>query len=183
MLILLSGGLDSAACVAFYKAQGLKSESMFLDYGQPAAALERRSSRRVADHFGIDHREMKFQGGMPKSVGEVRARNAFFMLSALMEHPMKKGLIAIGIHAGTPYYDCTPAFLSSIQTLFDGYTDGRLQVAAPFIRMTKREVWQYGQSVGLPANITYSCQRGGAKPCGTCASCRDRSKLDALSHD
>ena len=181
-LVLLSGGLDSAACVAFYRAQGLGLASMFFDYGQPAAVQERRASRRIAAHFGIEHHVVNLRGGLPKAPGEVRARNAVFMLAALMEYPMQKGLIVLGIHAGTPYYDCTPAFLVNIQSLFDGYTNGRVQAAAPFIGMNKREVWQYGQNTGLPVALTYSCQCGGKKPCGKCASCRDRIKLDALSH-
>ncbi len=180
--MLLSGGLDSAACIAFYQTQAFAPTAIFFDYGQTALAQERKAARKVARHFGIGLREIGLRGLREKSVGEVRGRNAVFMLTALMEHPIEHGIIALGIHSGPPYYDCTPAFLSGLQVLFDGYTNGRIKAAAPFLRMTKEEVWRYGQNAGLPMAITYSCERGGRKPCGKCASCRDRKKLDALSH-
>jgi len=113
----------------------------------------------------------------------MRGRNAVFMLSALMEHPIVQGQIAIGIHAGPPYYDCTPAFLTGVQVLFDGYTNGRVKAAAPFLLMNKSEVWLYGQKAGLPMGITYSCERGGEKTCGRCASCRDRRRLNAVPNN
>ncbi len=181
-VILLSGGLDSAACMAFYRAQAFALDAIFFDYGQAALVQERKASRRVAAHFEIELQEIRLHGLTKKRAGEVRGRNAVFMLTALMEHPIPQGLIATGIHAGPPYYDCTPAFLAGVQVLFDGYTNGRIKVAAPFLRMTKEEVWLYGQGAGLPMEITYSCERGGKQPCGRCASCRDRRKLDAVSH-
>jgi 7-cyano-7-deazaguanine synthase len=168
-IVLLSGGLDSAACIVF-------------DYGQSALVQERRASHKVAAHFEIGLREIRLRGLAKKKAGEVRGRNAVFMLTALMEHSIAQGLIAIGIHMGAPYYDCTPAFLAGVQILFDGYTDGRIKAAAPFLRMTKEEVWRYGQDAELPMSITYSCERGGERPCGRCASCRDRRKLDVVSH-
>jgi 7-cyano-7-deazaguanine synthase len=181
-VILLSGGLDSAACIAFYRAQAFALEAIFFDYGQAALVQERKASRKVAAHFGIKVQEIRLRGLAKKNAGEVRGRNAVFMLTALMEHPIAQGLIATGIHAGPPYYDCTPAFLAGVQVLFDGYTDGRIKAAAPFLRMTKDEVWRYGQTAGLPMEITYSCERGGKQRCGKCASCRDRRKLDVVSH-
>lgn len=182
-VVLLSGGLDSAACIAFYRAQAFDLDAVFFDYGQPALAEERKASRKVAAHFDIGVQEIKLRGALRHSVGEVRGRNAVFLLTALMEHPIAQGLIAIGIHAGPPYYDCTPAFLSGVQVLFDGYANGQIKAAAPFLRMNKSEVWRYGQSANLPMEITYSCERGGEQPCGKCASCRDRKKLNAVSHD
>ena len=35
--ILLSGGIDSMACVNFYKALNYEVECIFCDYGQPAS--------------------------------------------------------------------------------------------------------------------------------------------------
>ena len=182
-LVLLSGGPDSAACIAFYRAQGLELAAIFYDYGQPALREERKASRKIAAHFDVSLQEIRLRGVLQHRAGEVRGRNAVFMLTALMEHPISQGLIVIGIHAGPPYYDSTPAFLDGVQALFDGYTNGRIKAAAPFLRMSKSEVWLYGKNAKLPQSITYSCQRGGKKPCGRCASCLDRRKLHVVSHD
>lgn len=181
--VLLSGGLDSSACVAFYKKQQFSISTLFIDYGQAAADKERRASRQLAKYFKVQHRELKLLKSYRKSSGEVRARNAVLMLTALMEITHIHGLIAIGIHSGTPYYDCTSTFINSIQTLFDGYTNGCIRAVAPFAKMTKLEVWQYFLESNVPVQLTYSCQKGGNKPCGRCESCRDRKKINALSNN
>ena len=35
--VLMSGGIDSAACAAFLAAQGIKVSALFVDHGQAAA--------------------------------------------------------------------------------------------------------------------------------------------------
>lgn len=37
VLVLLSGGIDSTACLDFYLQLGRPSCALFVDYGQPAA--------------------------------------------------------------------------------------------------------------------------------------------------
>lgn len=43
-LVLLSGGIDSAACVAFYRRLGNDVAAVFVDYGQPVREQEERSA-------------------------------------------------------------------------------------------------------------------------------------------
>lgn len=43
--ILLSGGIDSMACVNFYKALNYEVECIFCDYGQPASISEKQASQ------------------------------------------------------------------------------------------------------------------------------------------
>ena len=90
------------------------------------------------------------------------------------------GIIAIGIHEGPPYYDCSEGFLRSIQTLVDGYAAGRIKIAAPFLKWGKPIIWEFCKKVGVPVDSTYSCEKGGGHPCGTCLSCKDREALSAL---
>ena len=52
--------------------------------------------------------------------GFVIGRNALFLFTALMESEETFDLIAIGVHAGTQYYDCSDSFLKLMQALFDG---------------------------------------------------------------
>jgi 7-cyano-7-deazaguanine synthase in queuosine biosynthesis len=40
VLVLLSGGIDSAACLDFYKELGRPPCALFVDYGHPAARLK-----------------------------------------------------------------------------------------------------------------------------------------------
>ena len=43
-IVLLSGGIDSMACIHFYLNQGYSIEALFCDYGQPASVREMESA-------------------------------------------------------------------------------------------------------------------------------------------
>ena len=178
--VLLSGGVDSAACAAFYLAQDFSVEGIYVDHGQPAAAHEKQAARGVARYFEIPLICPSWSGSRELRHGEIAGRNAFLYFAALMEIGSQSGLLASGLHAGTPYFDCSPSFLSSLQKLFDGYCDGRMRLAAPFIEWTKPQVWAYSLAQFVPVELTYSCERGTPTPCGECLSCRDRKALDAV---
>lgn len=72
-------------------------------------------------------------------------------------------MIAIGIHEGPQYLDCSERFLKSIQAVVDGYADGRIRVAAPFLKWSKQIIWEFCKEVGVPVDSTYSCEKGGVR--------------------
>lgn len=180
-LVLLSGGLDSSACVCFYVSDGFKVDTLFFDYGQPAAKEERRAATAISTHYRTSHRDIGIVGSAPKKSGIIQGRNAFLFLSAFTEWVNKRtGLIAIGIHAGTRYPDCSAQFISSVQNIFNLYSDGRILAAAPFVNWSKRDIWEYCRTQKIPIELTYSCQAGGKTTCGKCDSCLDRKALHVL---
>lgn len=178
--LLLSGGIDSAACLAFYLKQGFQVECFHISFGQPASKHEKNAAERVAHHFNAPLTILRWSGSTDFTVGEIMGRNAFFLFGVLTEIGNKTGILATGIHAGTPYFDCSKSFLSSLQILFDGYCDGRIRLAAPFIEWTKQQVFAFCESEKVPVRLTYSCENGTLKPCGICLSCKDRRALNAL---
>jgi 7-cyano-7-deazaguanine synthase len=173
----MSGGIDSAACAAFFSAQGLKVSALFVDHSQAAVEQERAAVRSLAAVLGIDIQELAFKGSAPFGSGELVGRNAFLVFAALFATRAQTSLIAMGLHAGTPYYDCSPAFVEKINRIVAEHTDNAVQVVAPFLEWTKRDVCDYFMRTGLPIERTYSCETGGDSPCGTCASCLDRKAL------
>lgn len=180
VLVLLSGGLDSTTCVAFYSNKGLAVTTMFVDLGQTAAKFERVAARRIAKHYRTKHLELLLQGAKRKRLGEIQARNGFLLMAALMESRAQVTTIAIGIHAGARYYDSTPAFMTGVQAMIAAYTDGKVRAVAPFVAMSKAQVLDLATNLNVPTGYTYSCQSGAKRPCGTCESCRDRIKLHVL---
>lgn len=176
VLVLLSGGVDSSCCVTFYLAQRLTVECLFVDYCHAAANAERRAARAIAKHYGVVLHEMTITGLPPRSSGLIPARNALLICTALASVAPTTGLVAIGIHGGTPYPDCTPQFVSACQSLTDIYTDGRVKIAAPFAEWTKGDLYTYAGEVGVPVVQTYSCEAGASEPCGDCLSCKDRDR-------
>ena len=176
--MLLSGGLDSLACVAHYRAIGSEVRALFVQYGQRSEGQERRAVNRISQVLELAVDSISIQG-LANHGGFIPARNALLLSAALMHFGDDSGIIAIGIHAGTEYADCTPAFVSQMQGVFDTYTAGGARVGAPFLEWKKHQIWDYLNWVGYPIDLTYSCERGGRRPCDTCPSCLDVRALHA----
>lgn len=178
--VLVSGGIDSAALIAFYLRERYDVRALFVDFGQPAVKQELLAATAVCQHYGIPLSISTVRSQATFSVGEILGRNAFLVFAAVLVRGLRPGIIAIGIHEGPPYYDCTEGFLKSIQAVVDGYAAGRIKVAAPFLKWGKLEIWEFCKEARVPVDSTYSCEMGGAQPCGTCLSCKDREALDVL---
>ena len=179
VLVLLSGGLDSAACLAFFADLGQPSMALHVDYGQPARHNEARAARAVAAHFGAPLEIRTVTSALPKTPGLIRGRNAFLVAVALLEAPPGIRTIAIGVHSGTAYADCSPEFVSLMADMAARSTNNLVRVSAPFVSCSKADIAAYARERGLPFGMTYSCEEGRAAPCGSCSSCLDRKAVDA----
>ena len=178
--LLLSGGIDSAACIAFYLNQRFTVNCIHVSFGQPAEKYERIASNSIAQHYGVHLTNLRWQGSVTYRPREIVGRNAFLLYGALTDIGDDTGILATGIHAGTPYYDCSPAFLSAMQTIFDGYCGGTLRIAAPFLTWSKHDILLFCKSQRVPIELTYSCEAGRMPPCRRCPSCKDRELLRVL---
>jgi 7-cyano-7-deazaguanine synthase len=178
VLLLLSGGLDSTACADFFLRKKFHVEGVHFNYGQAAAEMEFASAQAIAKHYGIKLHYHQLLNARPKGSGPLVGRNAFLLFAALSEFPWEVGLIGIGIHSGTHYFDCTSAFTIQLQNIFDGYSNGRIRIAAPFLTWEKPRIWDYCVNEKIPISETYSCEIGSQEPCGKCASCKDMEVLN-----
>jgi 7-cyano-7-deazaguanine synthase len=175
VLVLLSGGLDSAACVDFYKQLERPPCAAFVDYGQAAARLEAHAAKAVAEYYSIPLLALTWRGVRRKGQGIIPGRNCFLISAALMERP--RSVSAIGVHAGTHYSECGEPFLVSMQSVLQASENGEVQLASPFATWRKTEIVEYCTVRGVPVHMTYSCELGTDPPCGNCLSCLDRSSL------
>jgi 7-cyano-7-deazaguanine synthase len=178
VLVLLSGGIDSAACLDFYIKEKRDVFSIFVDYGQKAKEQEFISSKKIASHYDVPLTNLEILSSSHFSEGEIMGRNGFLLMLALMYKPIEYGIIAIGIHSGTPYYDCSEGFINEIDRLAENYSCGKIKFEAPFVKWDKRMIVQYCRENDVPLNLTYSCEAGASPPCGKCLSCMDRRALD-----
>jgi len=154
--VLVSGGMDSAACLDFYLQGGFVVSGLFVDYGQAARIQERRSASNIANHYGIELHSLSMDGASGYSSGLVIGRNAFLLFAALMESNLALDLIVTGVHAGTQYYDCSGSFINAMQAIFDGYTGGRIRIGTPFLEWSKFDIFDYSQNRKVPISMTYS---------------------------
>lgn len=166
------------SCVAYYKERDFTVSALFVDYGQISSGREGAAAQAIAHELNIPLARVS-TSGLSIPSGEITGRNALLLTTALMAFPGDCGLISLGIHAGTTYDDCSPSFIDSMQHVFDVYADGRVQADAPFLHLSKDEIYEYAISRRLPLELTYSCELGLTQPCGGCISCRDIEALHA----
>lgn len=176
-VVLMSGGIDSAACAHFLVAQGHAVSALFVNYGQAALHQERQSVARMCAHLDISHEILEVVGPKHFATGELVARNAFLAFGAVFISGGEMQILSMGLHDGTPYYDCSAAFAKSLKQLIAETTSGGVVFVTPFIDWSKQNVYDYFCREQLPIELTYSCEAGTTPPCGTCSSCLDRRRL------
>ncbi|MDQ8037842.1 MAG: 7-cyano-7-deazaguanine synthase QueC [Pedobacter sp.] len=204
-VILLSGGLDSATCVAIAKSQGFDVVALSFDYGQRHNA-ELAAAQRVAAAFGVkDHRVLRLDLGTiggsaltdtsiavptEESTGipvtYVPARNTVFLSFALgLAEVVQADDIFIGVNAVdySGYPDCRPEFIAAFESVANlatkaGVEGHRMHIHTPLIALTKAEIIQTGIKLGVDYGLTVSCYQADmdGRACGVCDSCRLRRK-------
>jgi 7-cyano-7-deazaguanine synthase len=202
-IVLLSGGLDSATCLALARDAGFTPIALSFDYGQRHQA-ELAAARRVAAAFGVrDHRVLRLDLGaiggsaltdssiaVPTEesrgipVTYVPARNTVFLSFALgLAEVMGSDDIYIGVNAVdySGYPDCRPEFIAAFEALANlatkaGVEGHRMQIHTPLIALSKADIIRTGLRLGVDYSLTVSCYQADAdgRACGQCDSCRLR---------
>lgn len=99
--------------------------------------------------------------------------------------PGEDVFIYYGAHAddaaGEAYADCSPEFVSAMNTAINIGTYGKISVSSPFVHSHKSDIVKTGLQLKVPYDLTWSCYRGGEKACGKCATCLDRKKAFELA--
>src|SRR5258708_38596127 len=108
-LVLLSGGIDSAAALALAAESGASTSALFVDYGQASAASEAQASASIAAYYSVPFRSLRCSG-IVFGPGEIRGRNAFLVHAGLMVFPDNPGVVGLGIHDATRYPHRSSAF-------------------------------------------------------------------------
>lgn len=173
----MSGGIDSAACIHHFRSRGMTVDGLFIDYGQAALEPELRAVEAMAEQFDMSVQYIQIKGFKNLGTGELLGRNGLLVFALLFATEGHSAILGIGIHAGTPYYDCSSLFVESMNKMITEHTDGRVILSAPFIEWSKKDIFDYFTAAKLPLNLTYSCEAGTEPTCGVCASCQDRRAL------
>jgi 7-cyano-7-deazaguanine synthase len=205
-VVLLSGGLDSAVTLFLAKSQGFKIYALSFDYGQrhnrelQAAKIIAKKAGVTAhqivslklDQWGgsslTDHSIELEDGNINRQdipVTYVPARNMVFLsVAASYAEAIQAQDLFIGVsqvdYSG--YVDCREEFIEAMETAINkgtvmGAEQNRpIRIHAPFVQKSKAQEIELGERLGVPFELTWSCYRGGEKPCGTCDSCLLRAK-------
>lgn len=202
-VVLLSGGLDSATTLAIARDQGYACYALSVDYSQRhrselAAADKLAKALGAVEHQIIQLDLSQFGGsaltqtdiavpehasaGIP--VTYVPARNTIMLSLALawMEVLGARDIF-IGVNAidYSGYPDCRPEFIAAFQRTANlatkvGVEGTQITLHTPLIALTKAQIIQRGQALGVDFSRTVSCYQADAqgRACGVCDACRLR---------
>lgn len=181
VLVLCSGGIDSTACIDYYKRRDCWAEALWIDYGQRAAKAEQQAFESVAVYYGVPQLTIEVKGirwSSGSTDDELIGRNLLFASIALSTFSAPNGLIAMGIHSGTDYADCSTTFQERLEAVASVVSGGYVNFDFPFGTWDKADIFEYCLAYQVPVHLTYSCLVGTTPPCGRCSSCRDRADLE-----
>jgi 7-cyano-7-deazaguanine synthase len=169
---LLSGGLDSATCLAVARSQGYRCHALSFDYGQ-RHRVELEAAARVASSLGAaEHRvvfiDLRAYGGsaltddidVPKTgvgagipVTYVPARNTVFLSFALAwAEVLSSSDVFLGVNAidYSGYPDCRPEFIAAFEQMANLATKAgmegrtRLRIHTPLAHLNKADIVRLG---------------------------------------
>ena len=203
-VVLVSGGLDSATCLAIARSEGHDCHALSFSYGQRHSA-ELAAAARVSERLGArQHRVMNIDlaafGGsaltdasiaVPEAptagipVTYVPARNTVFLSLALAwAEVLGARDIYIGVNAVdySGYPDCRPEFVAAFERMANLATRAGVEgtapvrIRTPLISLTKAEIIRRGTALGVAFEDTVSCYQADVegRACGRCDSCRLR---------
>lgn len=203
-VVLLSGGMDSAAVVAIAREQGFAVHALSVRYGQRHTS-ELDAAAAVASALGaVAHKivnvDLRSIGGsaltddidVPEAGGEgipvtyVPARNTIMLSVALgWAEVLGANDIFCGVNAVdySGYPDCRPEFIQAFQALANlatkaGVEGAGIQVHAPLQFLSKADIVREGVRLGVDFGLTVSCYNADdqGRACGHCDACRLRAQ-------
>lgn len=197
-LILLSGGQDSATCLAMAQAQFKTLRAIGFQYGQ-RHSVEIESARELAKLVDVsfsvfdlstisEMTENALMSELPISCEEgalpntfVDGRNLMFLLYAAIYakrfgiHDLITGVCQTD-YSGYP--DCRQPFIDSAEQTLSLAMDYKFRIHTPLMYLTKAETVKKMVEMGRLDwySKTHTCYLGQYPPCGTCPACVLRAK-------
>lgn len=201
-IVLVSGGLDSAVCLA-EAVLDYDVSLLHINYGQRTEARELAAFRALADHYGLARRlvadisylreiggsslvdrDLEVETGLPEAGQQVPStyvpfRNAHILCVGVSWAEVI-GAEALFIGAvqedGSGYPDCRQEFYDKFAAAAEAGTrpETHIAIRTPLIRMTKADIVRRGLELGAPLHLTWSCYTDSDRACGICESCRLR---------
>lgn len=205
-ILLLSGGIDSTTLLAKLIDDGHEVIAISYDYGQKHG-IEINYAKENCKKYGVkEHHIITLDNALFSSSalvnktltigtfdpdkttkGKVNAyvpfRNLLFIsnsLSLAETMNINEIYLAFNNDDSSNFWDCTKEFVEKINLVSSINSD--IQVKAPFINLSKRQIVQLAMELGVDLNKTITCyQPESNQECGVCLSCITKQK--AMEND
>lgn len=202
-VVLFSGGLDSTTVLVYALKQGYDVYPLTFSYGQ-RHVIEIKQSERTLEKYGLLNRHTIFSIDLTPFVNcslinknlevpefaenripstYVPSRNLIFLsVASGFAETLGAEKIFIGVNSVdySGYPDCRPEFVEAFnKTIAVGTKQGvesGIEVVAPILNMSKKEIIELGMSLQVDYSLTHSCYNPtpDGLSCGVCDSCRLR---------
>ena len=204
-ILVWSGGMDSTTML--YEFRQRIALAVTFDYGSNHNAREIACAAYNCRKLGVPHlviplgfigryfESSLLSGGDAVPTGHYDGENLRstvvpfrngIMLAVAAGLAESRGLakVMIANHAGDHeiYPDCRPGFVKAMGEAISEGTFAPVVLDAPYTGLTKADIALRGLRLGLDYDHTYSCYKGGEKPCGECATCVEREEALAQAH-
>ena len=193
MLVVLSGGLDSATALSLAVLNAEKVAVLNFNYNQRhsrevQSALELCTHYDIAERYFFEspdlafiHPPFKYGGGAEPLLPQTwkPGRNMVFLAYATsLAYTVGASIVVTGIHQEDypGYPDCREWFLVNMETTAQAALSSPVQLWTPFLHKTKTEIVKLGLELGTPYSLTWTCYAGGEKPCHECDACIRRER-------
>ena len=198
-LLVLSGGMDSTTML--YEYQDRIALALSFHYGSNHNDKELAFAKLHCQRLGIEHiiiplqfikehfNSSLLQGSEAIPEGNYDEQNMKstvvpfrngIMLAIAAGMAENRGLqyIMLANHSGdhTIYPDCRPKFVKAMDSAVCAGTWNNVRLLTPYTNITKAEIARHGLQLGINYDETWSCYKGGDKPCGVCGTCREREQ-------
>lgn len=209
VVVILSGGMDSAVLLWHEKSLGWEVRALSFDYGQ-RHRTELYSAEGIARVAGvpweiIDISEVgKHLKGSSQTDASVEVPHGHYtdesmkktvvpnrnmiMLSIAVGYAAGLGFgrVVFAAHAGDHaiYPDCRAEFVGVLAEAVRIATEWHpVALESPLVEFTKAEIAKYGAVLDVPFELTWSCYEGdgGTGHCGRCGTCVERMEAFKLS--
>jgi len=198
-ILVLSGGMDSTTMLYDYRERIALAVSFH--YGSNHNDKELAFAKLHCERLGIKHLiiplafiKEHFQSSLlsgAEAIPEgnydeenmrstvVPFRNGIMLaIAAGLAENEKLSYIMLANHSGDHaiYPDCRPEFVDAMDKAVCAGTWNGVKLLTPYTHLTKGEIAKRGVALGIDYNETWSCYKGGDKPCGVCGTCREREE-------
>lgn len=202
-VVLLSGGLDSAVCVAIAHSHDLQVHALTIDYGQTnrnevQAAFDLVNGMDIWNHMIVSlplrfiRSPMTGYGEIPKNRTEeqrttgisptyIPGRNLIFLsLAAAWAESLLAKSIYVGFNCpgGIGHPDCRSEFVDlTLQAIQKGSQYPVERICTPLIHLNKKQIVKLAREMNVPIELTTSCYSPvQGKACHACDACIAREE-------
>lgn len=217
-VVPVSGGLDSTVILHWVASEGYEIHAVSYNYGQRHYKKEMQCALDSCKALAKSHKQLDLSFfkdiantsaltnneidvaktrdvlGDPQTVNYVPNRN-MMMLSICTAYAESIGASRVYhgsalVDSQAGFWDGSVEFLRAINNVNALNRRDRVEIVAPLITKSKKDIIELGINVGVDFTKTWTCYEGKDKACGECTACSSRIKgfidagyIDPIQYD